>query len=272
MKKIRTLVADDDPLCREVIAGFARRDAEIEIVGFCDDGHSTLEAIRTQRPDLVFLDMQMPRLSGVEVLKSLGPEERPAVIFVTGHHDYAVQAFELCAADYILKPFGDARFQSALSRAKEGIRRADLGELERRMEQRSARLGRLDRMEANEPIRAPADSAARVAFKVGGEYVLLHSDDIAWVEAKGDFVKLCGGGEVRQVRETLQSVEQRLDPRRFARVHRSFLVNVGCVRRIAPTVYGDHDLVMSDGVKIRLGRNYRSMLGALLPARDCLSG
>jgi two-component system, LytTR family, response regulator len=268
MKKIRLLIADDEPLSRAGLAMLAERDDEVELVASCADGQSALEAIRAQRPDLALLDVQMPRLNGVEVVRALGPEERPMVIFVTAHREFAVQAFEMSAVDYLLKPFGDERFRSALGRAKERIRRPDLGELSRRTEQLSDRLSRIEERERSEPGAAGATAPERVAFKVGGEYLLLAPGDVAWIEARGDSIRLGGAGGTHTVRETLQSVERRLDPDRFVRVHRSFLVNVGCVRRIAPTVYGDHDLLMSDGTRIRLSRSHRDKLRSLLRPRE----
>jgi two-component system LytT family response regulator len=263
MRRIRTLIVDDEPLARDGIAMLAGRDREVEIVGVCPDGESALRAIRRERPDLVFLDVQMPTLGGIEVLESLAEPERPAVVFVTAHHQYAVQAFEMCAVDYVLKPFADDRFESALARAKDRIRS---GDADSRAERLFECLRRLE--ERDGPAAAGPDPAGRLAFKVGGEFLLVGPDEIAWFEASGDLVKFRAGGQVHQVRETLQGIERRLDPRRFLRIHRSYVVNVGAVRRIAPTAYGDYDLVMNDGVKIRVSRNFRDRLKAILPGRD----
>lgn len=243
MRKIRALIVDDEPLAREGIALLTEADPGLEIVGQCADGRSALEEIRALRPDLVFLDVQMPGLDGLEVLAGLRPEERPAVIFVTAHDRYAVRAFEIPAVDYLLKPFDDARFHAALGRARERI------------------LGSA----APAPRRGPSD---RAAFKVGDGYLFFDTAEIVWIEAQGDRVRLAAGGHTHLARESLQSVERRLDPQRFLRVHRSFLVNAARIKRIVPAFYGDYDLIMSDGAKIRIGRGSREALKALLPPRS----
>ncbi|MBS0662362.1 MAG: response regulator transcription factor [Verrucomicrobia bacterium] len=242
MKRIRTLIADDEPLAREGIATMLRTDPEVEVVGQCADGQSTVEAIRQLRPDLVYLDVQMPRGSGFEALRQLQPAEIPEVIFVTAYDQYAVQAFESGATDYLVKPFRDQRFQEALRRAKRRVRNRD--------------------EEANS---AATERRARIAFKVAGEYLLVTPPELIAVEARGDFVLIQVGAKVHRVRETLQEVERRLDAKQFVRIHRSYIVNLDHVSRIAPTLYGDYTVVLSNGAKVRLSRSYRSALGRLLP-------
>ncbi len=242
MKRIRTLIADDEQLAREGIATMLRGDPEVEVVGQCADGQSTAEAIRSLRPDLVYLDVQMPRGSGLDALRQIEPAEMPAVIFVTAYDQYAVQAFESGAADYLLKPFRDQRFHEALRRAKRRVR---------------------DREEAT--TASGADRRTRIAFKVAGEYLLVTPPELIAVEARGDFVLIQVGAKLHRVRETLQEVERRLDPAHFVRIHRSYIVNLNHVSRIAPTFYGDYTVVLSNGSKVRLSRSYRAALGRLLP-------
>jgi two-component system LytT family response regulator len=245
MRPIRTLIVDDEPLAREGIALMLERDPEVEVIGACGDGQAALEAIRTQRPDLAFVDIHMPRLNGLDAIEQLPAADRPAVIFVTAHHQYAVRAFDACAVDYLLKPFRDDRFQAALTRAKAQVRRA----------------------RDDAPVAAAApEPANRLVFKAGSEYIFISPDDLIWIEAQGNFVKLALAPQTHLVREPLQSVEERLDPRQFVRVHRSFLINARHIRRIMPILYGDYQVLMSDGTKIRMSRSYRDKLKALLPA------
>lgn len=261
MKKIRVLIVDDEPLAQQGIALMLRDDPELEMIGLCGDGRTALETIRTQRPDLVFLDAQMPHLGGVDLYAQLAPGERPAVIFITAHADYAVQAFEMCAVDYLLKPFRDTRFHAAVQRAKEHIRRSDFREVERRMTALLDQLRRLEGAPATPPAEAPP---GRLVFKIAGEHLFLEPADLAWTEAQGELVKLSVNGALHLVREPLHLVEKRLDPARFVRVHRSFIVNVAHILKITPTLYGDHTLLMRDGAKIRMSRTFRDRLPQLL--------
>ncbi|MBS0479714.1 MAG: response regulator [Verrucomicrobia bacterium] len=268
MKKIRTLIIDDEPLAREGIAALLERDAGVEIAGTCGDGRSALAEIRARRPDLVFLDVQMPELGGLELLAELPAAERPAVVFVTAYDHYAVQAFEQHAVDYIVKPFRPARFAAALARAKEQLRLADTAAAQRKSGELLELLRRMEAGAAAErpaaPAAGPVPAAARLVFKVDGEHLFLEPASIAWVEAQNEFVKLRVGPQTYRVRDTLQAVEQRLAAGPFVRIHRSFIVNTGHIKKITPTLYGDHDVLMNDGTKLRLSRNFRDKLKVLL--------
>jgi two-component system LytT family response regulator len=264
MRRIRTLIVDDEPLSREGIALMLENDPEIEVIGQCADGQDAVEQMLTQQPDLAFLDVHMPRLNGLEVLERLPPERRPVVVFITAHDRYAIRAFELCATEYLLKPFHDERFQTAMRRAKEQVARADFGALQRQTAELMAYLRDPGRATAPAAPERPA-ARRRLAFKVGGTYEIVEADEIVWIEAQGNLVKLCAGGRTHLIREPLEQIGQRLDAARFVRVHRSFLVNADRVRKVVPLLYGDHTIVMSDGAKIRLSRSYRHQLKALLP-------
>jgi two-component system LytT family response regulator len=265
MRVIDVVIADDEPLAREGIELMLRADPEVKIVASCGDGKSALAAIRAEKPDLVFLDVQMPKFSGLEVFEQLTPSERPTVVFVTAHDDYAVKAFDMCATDYLLKPFRDVRFKAALARAKEQVRRADLDELQRKARELLDHLGRVGAGQAVAPeTRRTAPASARLVFKINGAHVFVASDDVVWVEAQGETVKLKAGNDLHTVRESLSDVEKRLDPDRFVRIHRSFIVNRRCIRKITPTLYGDHDVLMDEGTKVRLSRTFRDRLKLLL--------
>lgn len=233
LPRYRTLVADDEPLGREGILTLLARDPEIEVVATCADGVATRDSLLTLRPDVAFLDIQMPAINGLSLLSDLPADRRPASIFVTAYDRYAVAAFDACAVDYLVKPFREARFRTALAKAKAFIaHRRTLPE--------------------------------RMAFKVARGHVLLDPRAILWIEAAGDGIKVCEGGEVHPVRETLRQAESRLQGAGLLRVHRSFLVNPAKVRRISPLTYGEHELLMSDGAKIRVGRAFRDHLKTLL--------
>lgn len=275
MNPLRVLIVDDEPLARENLAVLLRDDPEVALAGTCADGQAALAEIRARRPDLVFLDVQMPQLSGLEVFSQLAPAERPAVVFVTAYDQYAVQAFEMCAVDYLLKPFRDARFRSALDRAKQEVRRANWAEMQRRAKELLDQLRLLGGGTGApaEPAGGSAGpgtgaSAPRLVFRIGREHVFIEAAAIVWIEAQGDFIKLRAGGQTHLIRESLQGVEKRLDPNRFVRIHRSFIVNTGCIRRITPVLYGDYDVFTTDGTKVRLSRTFRDKLKLLLAAAE----
>jgi two-component system LytT family response regulator len=267
MRKIKTLIVDDEPLAREGIAAMLGGDPAIEVVGTAADGQSALTAIRGQRPDLVFLDVQMPKRDGLAVLAELRPEERPAIIFVTAFDQYAVRAFEICAVDYLLKPFRDVRFASALARAKAGFRQsreADLGQkLEQLLGLMRGPAGRAQDYQA--AVEPPAgDAADRIVLKTGNDLHFIRTADIVWVESQADFVKVHTTGAAQLVRETLQNLEQRVPAARFLRIHRSSLVNVDHVKKVTPALYGDYTVLMSDNTVLRLSRKNRGKLKQLI--------
>lgn len=262
--KIRALIIDDEPLAREGIAVLLDGDPEIEIIGQCGDGVAAIQAIRRDHPDLVFLDIQMPKKDGFEVLEALAPGERPSIVFVTAYAEHAIRAFEASAIDYLLKPFSDQRFQQALTRAKEELRKNRTADVEQRLEELLARVSDL-RQGATPKTASPApEYAERIVVKSSGDLHFIKASDVLWIEAQGDFVKVQTVAQTQLVRETLQSMEQKLDTNRFIRIHRSFVVNVEHIKRVAPALYGDHTVYMSDGSKLRLSRNYRGKLRALI--------
>jgi two-component system LytT family response regulator len=265
---IRTLVVDDEPLAREGIMALLAQDPDIRVIGSCADGQSAVSTIRAQRPDLVFLDVQMPKRTGLEVLADLKPAERPVIIFVTAYDQYAIQAFENCAVDYLLKPFRDVRFAAALARAKGEVRKIRVVGLGETMEEL---LGYVKDMvkngtmpSANPPVPAGPEPAERVVLKTGSDLHFIKTADIIWVESQADFVKVHTTGAAQLVRETLQNLEQRVDPARFLRIHRSSLVNLDHVRKVTPALYGDYIVLMSDDTKLRLSRKNRGKLKQII--------
>ncbi len=266
--KTRILVVDDEPLAREGIVALLAQDPEVEVVGTCADGQTAVNAIRAQRPDLVFLDVQMPKRDGFEVLAELKPAERPHVIFVTAYDKYAMKAFETYAVDYLLKPFRDARFVAALTRAKAEIRKNRVMDMGRKVEELLGHMHAMVVTGATPPAAAEpaerADRTDRVVLKTGSDLHFIRTADIIWVESQADFVKVHTTGAAQLVRETLQSLEARVDPTRFLRIHRSSLVNLDHVKKVTPALYGDYTVLMSDDSKLRLSRKNRGKLKQLI--------
>ena len=250
--KIRTLIVDDEPLGRERIRTLIGDDAEIEVVGECSDGKQAVAAIERTRPDLVYLDVQMPEMDGFAVLDAIANERMPAIIFVTAYDRYAVRAFEVHALDYLLKSFDRERFQDALQRAKEQIRRSQEGLWNQRL------TGLLEDLQARQT------RLTRFVIRSAGRIFFLRVEDIDWLEAAGNYVSIHVGRESHLIRETLQSVEGRLDPAKFLRIHRSTVVNCDRIKELQPLFHGDYVVRLRDGTELTLTRNYREKLAGVL--------
>jgi two-component system LytT family response regulator len=246
--KIRTLIVDDEPLGRERIRTLLADDPEIEVTGECPDGRRAIATIERFRPDLVFLDVQMPEVDGFAVLDAIAGERMPVIIFVTAYDRYAVQAFEVHALDYLLKSFDRERFQAALQRAKEEIRRSREGLLNERL------AGLL------EDLQTKQKRLTRLVVKSAGRIVFLRVEEIDWVEAADNYVRVHAGRESHLIRETLQSLESCLNPEKFLRIHRSTLVNLDRIRELRPIFHGDYVVKLNDGTELTLSRNYREKL------------
>ncbi len=244
--RVRVLVVDDEPAARDGLAALLARDGEVEVAGTAADGRRAVEAIRARRPDVVFLDVQMPGLDGFAVLEALRPGPLPVVVFVTAYDAHALRAFEFAAVDYLLKPYTDERCAEALARAKDEVRRRAAGELSRRLDQL------LDHLRAGAGAGdSPAPASDRIAVRSGGEVVYLRPDEVDWVEADGDEVVFHVGAQGHRIRGTLAATEQRLGVR-FARLDRSTLVNVERVRRLSPAFAGEHVVLLKDGQRLRV--------------------
>jgi len=255
VRTIRAIVVDDEALGRRGVV--SRLDAHdgIEVVAQCANGRSAVDAIREHRPDLLFLDVQMPGLDGFDVLGSLGEDERPYVIFVTAHDAHAIRAFDVHALDYLLKPIDDARFDEALRRARESIERDRDGEVGRRV---AAAVGEM--LDARSPDKGPRD---RFVVRSRGKIVFVRYDDVDWIEAQGDYVRLHCGKASWLLRETMRSVERTLGSDRFLRIHRSTIVNVDRIRELRSFDNGDYAVLLHDGTELRLSRSYRDAVDRL---------
>jgi len=250
---IRTLVVDDAPLAREAVRARLALERDVEIVGEARDGPAAVEAIRRLLPDLVVLDVQMPGLDGFEVLERVAGETMPVVLFVTAYDRFAIRAFEVHAIDYLLKPFTAERMRQAVARVRHDLERDQAAAA------RESTAALLD-ARAAVPNDAPAFSH-RLTVRDGDAFVMLRAEEVDWIEAAANYVRVHARGRVFVLRGTMNALERRLDPRQFARIHRSTIVNVDRVREIRPEWHGDYDVVLADGRTLRLGRSYR---GALL--------
>jgi len=240
--KIRALIVDDEPPARRKIRAFLQSDPRFEVVGEAGDGLEAVQRIEAEQPDLLFLDIQMPGLTGFEVLEAL-ESARPQVIFTTAYDQYAVQAFEIRALDYLLKPFDRERFQQAIERA-----------LEERPHQESAQ-SRVEGLVAD--WRAQRGPLQRILVRGRDRLRILPTAQIEWIEAEEKYVRLHVGKESYLHRETMNNLEQRLDGKSFLRTHRRQIVNLNFVRELAPWAHGDYVLVLADGHRLPLGRRYR---------------
>jgi len=250
--QIRTLIVDDEPLARAHLRSMLVADEEIEIIGECASGADAVNVIRRDDPDLVLLDIQIPELDGFEVIREIGPNDMPFVLFVTAYDEHALRAFEAQALDYLMKPVNRERFHGAVRRAKEiirGLRGTGMGEP----------LARL--LESLQPRVAPLD---RLALRLDGRILFLRIEQIDWIEAADDYVRLHVGKQVLEHRDTLTRLEQRLPIDRFLRIHRSTIVNVDRIREMQPWFQGDYVLIMHDGTRLTTGRSYRDRLKGLI--------
>ncbi len=241
---LTALVVDDEPIARHAVVRLLRDEPGIVVAGECGDGVSAVEAIRTLSPDLVFLDIQMPAITGLDVVATIGVARMPATVFVTAYEQFAVRAFEAHAVDYLVKPFSRERFAETLRRARQrlaGARGADADA--------TARI-----MRALESLKQRDDYVDRIPVREDERVVFVDVDEIVWIRANGNTVRLHLADRVHELRETMAALAARLDPRRFARVHRSAIINVRRVKDIHPWFNGYHVVTMDTGQQLRMSR------------------
>ena len=245
---IRAVLADDEPLARERLRTLLATEPDVELVAECGDGVETAEAIALHRPDVLFLDVQMPERDGLRMLDELPPGIAPLVVFVTAYPEYAVRAFDAAAADYLLKPFDRERFGRTMARVRERLR----GEPQLRAE-----LATLLEQLRPQP-------SGHIPVRAGQRTELVKIENIDWIESAGNYVTLHVGAQEHLLRETLSELESRLSPRQFVRVHRTAIVNLDRIQSLVPTPHGDHRLILRDGRELTLSRTYRARLEQLL--------
>lgn len=250
--KIKALIVDDEVIARERVRRFLSDESDVEVLGECRNGREALAAIKKLEPDLVFLDIQMPQMSGFEVLASIASKDLPAIVFVTAYDQYALQAFEVHALDYLLKPFNRERFRQSLDHVRKQFERGQQRGVDDRL------------ISLLEDMKAGPKYAERLVIKATGRVYFLKTDDIDWIEACGNYVNLHTGSEAHLLRETLNHLENRLDPEKFLRIHRSRLVNIDYIKELSPLFNGDYTVTLHDGTELTLSRTYRDRLQDLI--------
>ena len=253
---ITVIIAEDEPVQRRRLARLLGAELDVHIVAQCSGGRDAIMRIREEAPDVVFLDVQMPDCSGFEVLREVGVDRMPVVVFVTAFEQYAVKAFEVHAVDYLLKPYDEARFRVALERARTQVAVRAGGEAPD-VDRVRALLAEMLQDIAPAAAAARASTFEQIAVKVDGAVRILRVDDVDWLETEGNYVRIHVGKESYLLRQTAARMESDLDPRRFVRVHRRYLVNLSRVVEVQPWFGGDAVLVLRDGSKLRLSRTYR---------------
>lgn len=246
--KMRAVVVDDEPLARERLRMLLASEDWLEVVHECADGASAVVAIQKFRPDIVFLDVEMPGANGFDVIEAIGADQMPFVVFVTAYDKYAIKAFDVHAVDYLLKPFDRERFQQAVARARQQLEQRSGGELERRL------------LALVQDLKPTHQKLERFVIKSGGRVFFVRSEEIDWIEAAGNYVKLHVGTDAHLFRETMNALEARLNPDTFYRIHRSHIVNIERVRELQPWFNGEYVVFLKDGTRLTLSRGYREKL------------
>lgn len=257
--KIRTVIADDEELARRGLRALSQRCADLELVCECRNGREAVDAIHQHRPDLVFLDVQMPGKTGFDVLGAIADAHRPHVVFVTAYDKFALRAFEVHALDYLLKPVNEERFDAAVTRVRWAMSHATDNAVVQRAHQAPADL---------QVVTAPTMGSAvdRLPIKVNGRIIVIRVADIDWIEADRDYVSLNVGGKTWLMRETIAAMELRLALSGFVRIHRSTLVNAERVKELRPQDKGEYTVVLNDGTELKLTRHYRASVERLIGA------
>ena len=252
---LRVLIADDEPLARARLEDLLRAEGDVDIVGQAEDGPDAVDKIRSLRPDLVFLDIQMPGQTGIEVVAEIGAEQMPATVFVTAYDQHATKAFEVAAVDYLVKPFDDDRFAQALRRVRERIRLREVEEMTRRL------LAAVGAPPAPPPAAA---STQRIQVESRGQTRFVAVADIDYITASGPYAELHVGTQTHLIRERMQALEERLDPDRFFRIHRSAIVRLDLIETLIRNPGGDYAVLLKGGVKLKVSRGRFERLEELM--------
>ena len=258
--RIRTIIVDDEELARRGLRALSQRCEDLELICECRNGREAVEAIHRHRPDLVFLDVQMPGKTGFDVISALADGQRPHVVFVTAYDEFALRAFEVHALDYLLKPVNEERFDAAVARVREAMSHAMDSAMVQRVRQVAEDLQLV-------PVPSMAVAVDRLPIKANdGRIMVVRALDIDWIEADGDYVSIHAKDKTWLIRETIAAMELRLALSGFVRLHRSTLVNVERVKELRPRDKGEYTVVLNDGTELKLTRNYRASLERLVGA------
>jgi two-component system LytT family response regulator len=251
-KKIRTVIVDDEELARDRIQTLLELQPDVEVVGVCTDGPSAVEMIDRTQPDLVFLDVQMPGMDGFEVVENLERTKMPAVVFVTAHDAHALRAFEIHALDFLLKPFDQTRFEKALERARGQLSQSTGPVLDSRL------------VTLLEELHEERKYSERLIVKSSGRVFFVRTEEIDWVEASGNYVKIHTKSDAHLLRESMKNMEAKLDPKTFVRIHRSAIVNIDHIKELEPWFHGEYIVIMRDGTRLTASRVFSDRLSALI--------
>jgi two-component system LytT family response regulator len=254
---IRVLIADDDPLARRKMRDLLQAEPDLEVAGEAADGEEAVEAILNEEPDLVLLDVQMPRMDGFEVIRAVGVSRMPPVVFATGHDDFALRAFDAGAVDYLLKPYDRDRLHAALARARRVVGRGDGGG-------RDALEARLRSLLAGTLPAAP-EHLERLLVKSGGQFVMVRMPEVDWIESAANYVSLHVGARSHLHRQTMAGMEQQLDPRQFMRIRSSAIINLDRIASVQPWSRTEYQFTLTTGAKLVSSRRYRDRLAAIMP-------
>jgi two-component system, LytTR family, response regulator len=252
MLKINALIVDDEPLAREGIKQLLKDEADINVIGECGDGFSAIEIVKRHYPDLIFLDIEMPEMDGFEILRELPIDHNPAIIFVTAFNQYAVEAFKVNALDYLLKPIDPERFRAAVGKARSNLRLRTTAEINEKF------------YDLIKILKAKEKPSKRLLIKTSKRIFFVEMNEIDWIEVAGDYVLVHTRGEKYIVRETMNDMEQNLDPACFVRIHRSTIVNIDRIKELQPHYRGDYVVILHSGLKLTLGRTYREKVLSFL--------
>lgn len=250
---IRAIIIDDEPLAREKVQLFASSEPDIEIVDVCVNGHVAIASYQKFKPDLLFLDIQMPEMTGFDVLANLQANPLPGIIFITAYDEFALRAFEFHALDYLLKPYDRERFQKAVSHARESLKSTSNSEIA--TEQIKTLLNSL---------KQSSQKLDRLIVKTNGRIIFLRMEEIDWMEAAGNYVKLHVGNESHLVRETMNHLEGQLNPQKFIRIHRSTIINIDKIKELQPYFNGEYTVILQNNTQLILSRGYRENFTTVL--------
>ncbi len=267
--KLRVLLIDDEPLAIQGLQLRLQDYREVEIIGTASNGREGIKAIKSLNPDLVFLDIQMPGIDGLGVVRSLLGTDMPLFVFVTAYDKYAIEAFEANALDYIVKPVDEERLKDSLFRAREALKSKNAVTRETQLVEMLSNFKEDERNHIKELLDDPEWQSKerypeKMSFKDGTKVIVLNADDVDWIDAAGDYMCVHAGGKTHIIRETMKALEARLDPARFQRVHRSAIVNVNKVKELHPHSNSEYFLILEGGQELKLSRSYKDVISRFL--------
>ena len=262
MTVIRTIIVDDEPLARDGIRLLISPDSQFEIIGECSNGKEAIAAIKKLRPDLVFLDVQMPEVDGFGVLKSIREEDLPLVVFVTAFDKFAIDAFEAHALDYVLKPVNPVRFATTITRIKKRLSEKEVAQISHRL----VELLNTD-LSSVAALSMRSSFLNRISLKTGDKLHFVDVVEIDWIEAEDYYAKLHVGKQTHLIRETLAHLEKQLDPTKFVRIHRSTIVNIARVKELKAHFRGEYFVILENGTKLKSSRTYHEAVARILSGR-----